>query len=153
MKRFILLAALTALFFLPATSAQAVEYGGIEVNNWTIQSVTPTSFTSADIAVRLNVNNTRSRIAASDISGVIYAGGNMFIIGTADDVVIPHGTADIVIRCHGSLRSFSALLSLMNNLSINPADYSFDARATVKVGWSRAHVVEMKQVPLSTFLK
>ena len=146
-----------ALFFAlvcGVANADAASFGGITINSWTIQSISPTSFSSVDGSVRLNVNNTRGRIMISDISGIIYnKAGEMFIIGRADDLTIPRGVSDISVVGHCSLPSFTVLLTLLNNFSVNPADYTADIRANVKVGWGHTHLVEMKGVPLSTFLQ
>ncbi len=143
-------------FLLAALLAVNVYAGpkGITVNDWSIESVLPTSFSSVDGKVKVNVTNSRKGIHITDISGIIYnKGGEMFIIGTADDLFIPKNTSDIVVTGHGHLSSYSVLLSLLRNFSLKPADYTADVKATVKIGkLGKARVVEMKQVPLSNFL-
>ena len=133
---------------------QAASYGGLTVNSWSIGQVSPTSFTSIDGKVTLNITNTRAKMSFSDISGVIYSKtGEMFIIGSVDNFSIRKGTSDIVVTGHGSLASYQAVLSLLRNFSLNPADYTADIKAKVKVGLLRTRQVEQKNVPLSTFIK
>ncbi|MBP5172944.1 MAG: hypothetical protein J6037_04475 [Bacteroidales bacterium] len=153
MKRFIVLAAALVLALLIAPESNAVSKGGVTVNSWSLTSIRPTSFTSVDGVVTLSLTSTRRKTVISDISGTIYkTGGQAFIIGTADDITIPRGESTIQVRGHGSLISYTALLSLLANPSLNPADYTMDVICTVKTGRRRAHPVELKSVPLSDFL-
>ena len=153
MKRLIvsIIAALAAVFVAP--DGNAVSMGGVQVNSWSIESVTPTSFSSVNATVRLNITSSRPKTVIREISGIIYnQSGEMFVIGTVDDMVIHRGTADLRILGHGSLSSYMVLLSILKNFSFNPADYTADIKATVKTGIGRAHPVELKGVPLGQFI-
>lgn len=153
MKKLFAIAAafVLALCFAPETNA--VSKGGVTVNSWQVVSIRPTSFTSVDGVVSLSLTSTRRKTVITEISGTIYRkDGQAFIIGTANDVTIPKGENTIQITGHGSLISYTALLSLLANPSLNPADYTMDVHCKVKTGYRRPHVVEMKGVPMSTFL-
>ena len=153
MKRIVisLIAALAAAFLAP--DGNAIGFGGVQVNNWAVESVMPTSFSSVNATVRMNITSTRPKTVIREISGIIYSkSGEMFVIGTVDDMVIHRGTADLRILGHGSLPSYMVLLSILKNFSFNPADYTADIRATVKTGLGRAHQVELKGVSLGQFI-
>ena len=153
MKKLIALAAAFVLALCIAPETDAVSKGGITVNSWSLTSIRPTSFTSVDGVVTLNLTSTRRKTVISQISGTIYKkDGQAFIIGTANDLTIPKGESTVQVTGHGSLISYTALLSLLANPSLNPADYTMDVTCTVKTGYRRAHQVEMKGVPVSTFL-
>ena len=153
MKKLIAFAAALLLALLIAPETNAVSHGGVTVNSWSIVSIRPTSFTSVDGVVSLSISSTRRKTVISQISGTIYRkDGQAFIIGSANDVTIPRGESTIQITGHGSLISYTALLSLLANPSLNPADYTMDVRCMVKTGYRKAHPVEMTGVPMSTFL-
>ena len=148
-----ILAAAFAAALLVCPESSAVTKGGITVNSWSVTTVRPTSFTSIDGVVSLNLTSTRRKTVISGISGTIYKNdGQAFIIGKADDITIPRGESTIEVTGHGSLISYTALLSLLANPSLDPADYTADIICTVKTGRRRARQVEMKGVPLSQFL-
>lgn len=151
MKRFLLTIILAASL---AVSAMAAGFGPITISDWRISGITPTSFTSLDGSVALTVNNNSPKYTISGISAVIYnKEGEMFIIGSADDFVIPKGRSVVNVTGHGSLSSYSALLGVLKNFSFNPSDYSIDVTATVKRGFSKAHPVTISRMPLSSILK
>ena len=154
MKRFIGVAVALFLALFVSPDSSAVSRGGVTVNSWKLTSIKPTSFTSVDGVVTLNISSTRRRTTITNISGTIYKkDGQAFIIGTADDLVIPRGdNHEIRITGHGSLISYTALLSLLSNPSLNLADYTADISCTVKTGRRRAHPVELKGVPMSLFV-
>ena len=153
MKKLIAMAAAFVLALIIAPETNAVSKGGVTVNSWQLVSVRPTSFTSVDGVVSLSLTSTRRKTVISNISGTIYRkDGQAFIIGTANDITIPKGGSTIQVTGHGSLISYTALLSLLANPSLNPADYTMDINCMVKTGHRRAHPVEMKGVPMSMFL-
>ncbi len=154
MKRFIALFAALVLALFVAPDSSAVSKGGITVHNWSLTSIRPTSFTSVDGVVTLTLSSSRRRTVISDITGTIYKkDGQAFIIGRADNLTIHRGDNQSVrVTGHGSLISYTALLSLLANPSLNPADYTMDVSCTVKTGIHRPHPVELKNVPLSDFL-
>ena len=154
MKRFIALFAALVLALFIAPDSSAVSKGGITVHNWSLTSIRPTSFTSVDGVVTLTLSSTRRRTVISDITGTIYKkDGQAFIIGRADNLTIHRGNNQTLkVYGHGSLISYTALLSLLANPSINPADYVIDVSCTVKTGIHRPHPVELKGVPLSEYL-
>ena len=153
MKKLIAFAAALLLALMIAPETNAVSKGGVTVNSWSIVSIRPTSFTSVDGVVSLSLTSTRRKTVISNISGTIYKkDGQAFIIGTANDVTIPKGESTIQITGHGSLISYTALLSLLANPSLNPADYTMDISCMVKTGRRKAHPAELKGVPMSMFL-
>ena len=153
MKKLIAFAAALLLALLIAPETNAVSKGGVTVNSWSIVNIRPTSFTSVDGVVSLSLTSTRRKTVISNISGTIYKkDGQAFIIGTANDITIPRGESTIQVTGHGSLISYTALLSLLANPSLNPADYTMDIQCMVKTGYRRPHPVEMKGVPMSMFL-
>ena len=153
MKKLIAFAAALLLALMIAPETNAVSKGGVTVNSWSIVSIRPTSFTSVDGVVSLSLTSTRRKTVISNISGTIYKkDGQAFIIGTANDITIPRGESTIQVTGHGSLISYTALLSLLANPSLNPADYTMDIRCQVKTGYRHAHPVEMTGVPMSMFL-
>ena len=156
MKRYIAILAMAFMaLFLNPSQASALSRGGLTINSWSISSIHPVSFTSVDAKIKLNVTNDRKKVTMTEISGIIYGkNGETFIIGTVDDIAFKHGTADVVLSGHGSLASYSAMLSLLSNLSLNPADYTANINVTYKRGrLGEARTVQMKKVPLSTFIK
>lgn len=134
--------------------AMAVSAQVPSVNSWKIDSINPVSFTSVDAVLTVNMTNPGRKVTMTEISGIIYnKQGEMFIIGTAADLVIPKGTSDVVIKGRGNLASYMAMLSLLRNFTINPADYTVDVKAMVKRGrYGKAHLVEKKGVPLSSLI-
>jgi len=154
MKKIVAILSIVSALLLGSLTVSAQDLGGVSVNSWSIKSIRPTSFTSMDASVSLNLTSTRSKTVITDISGIIYdKAGNAFIIGTADDLTIQKGTATVVVVGHGSLESYSALRSVLANLSIKPENYTADVTATVKTGMQKPHQVEMKGVKLSDVLK
>lgn len=134
--------------------AKAGDFSGLSVNSWKITTVKPTSFSSLDGAVRMNITNKGQRMIVTEISGVIYnKAGEMYVIGTAENLNIHRGTNDIDVIGHCSLSSYSILLSIMKNPSIKPADYTADINATIKVGAGKPKQISKTGIPLSYFLK
>ena len=153
MKKLIAITAALLLALIIAPETNAVSKGGVTVNSWQLTSIRPTSFTSVDGVVTLNLTSTRRKTVISQISGTIYKkDGQAFIIGTANDITIPKGESTIQVTGHGSLISYTALLSLLANPSLNPADYTMDVQCMVKTGRRKAHPAELKGVPMSMFL-
>ena len=134
-------------------SNQPAGFSGLDFGSFKITSIVPTSFTSIDGTVNLTVeSNPYGRITVTDISGLIYKHGTPFIIGKADDMVIPAGKGSINVQGHISLASTEALMTVLRDPSINPADYSADVKATVKVR-GRVMIIEKQNMPLSRILK
>lgn len=128
-------------------------FSGLDFGSFRITSIVPTSFTSIDGAVTLTVEaNPYGKVTVTDISGLIYKHGTPFIIGKADDMVIPAGKGSINVQGHISLASTEALMAVLRDPSINPADYSADVKATVKVK-GRTMIIEKQNMPLSRILK
>ena len=128
-------------------------FSGLDFGSFRITSIVPTSFTSIDGAVTLTVEaNPYGKVTVTDISGLIYKHGTPFIIGKADDMVIPAGKGSINVQGHISLASTEALMTVLRDPSINPADYSADVKATVKVK-GRTMIIEKQNMPLSRILK
>lgn len=149
MKRFIVI--LAALLCMSASAVQA-QTAGLSFGKYTIAGLSATSFTSLDGTLSIQITNSDRKMVITNISGVIYKGGMPFVIGTADDLTIVPGTETYDIRGHASLASMTALFALLSNPSINPADYTFDAKAEVKRR-RKTSVVERKGIPLSAVLK
>lgn len=128
-------------------------FSGLDFGSFKITSIVPTSFTSIDGTVNLTVkSNPYGKITVTDISGLIYKHGTPFIIGKAEDVVIPAGKGSINVQGHISLASTEALMAVLRDPSINSADYSADVKATVKVK-GRMMIIEKQNMPLSRILK
>lgn len=128
-------------------------FSGLDFGSFKITSIVPTSFTSIDGTVNLTVEaNPYGKVTVTDVSGLIYKHGTPFIIGKADDMVIPAGKGSINVQGHISLASTEALMTVLRDPSINPADYSADVKATVKVK-GRVMIIEKQNMPLSRILK
>lgn len=138
---------------LIAVSMSAASYGPLDISDWSISGVRATSISSLDADIVLSLVNRGPRIVMSGISGVIYNNaGEKFIIGSANDMMIPEGSSRTVLRGHGSLSSYSILLSLLRSPSFNPADYKADISLSLTIGVSKTQEVSKKGVPLSSIL-
>ena len=134
-------------------ATQPAGFSGLDFGSFKITSIVPTSFTSIDGTVNLTVEaNPYGKVIVTDVSGLIYKHGTPFIIGKADDMVIPAGKGSVDVQGHISLASTEALMTVLRDPSINPADYSADVKATVKVK-GRVMIIEKQNMPLSRILK
>lgn len=140
---------------IPAQTQEqpATSFAGLDFGSFQITSIVPTSFTSMDGAINLTVKaNPYGKITITDATGIIYKQGTAFIIGKAEDVVIPAGQGSFNVLGHVSLASTEALMAVLRDPSINPSDYSADVKATVKIK-GRTMIIEKQNLPLSRILK
>ena len=124
----------------------------LSFGEYKITSVRPTSFTSMAGTVSIAVNNSGRKLTVTNVSGILYKDSTPFIIGTANDFVVPAGQNTVSVRGNASLQTMSALFAFLADPSINPADYTCDFTAEVKIG-NKTQLISEKGVPLSKYLK
>jgi len=116
-----------------------------------VKSVKPTSFTSVDGIVTLSLVNSGSKITVTEISGIVYKGETPFMIGSAEDIVIPQGEVTLNLVGHCSLSSMGGVLALIADPTINPEAYNVDIACKIRYK-GKEREAEVKQFPLSAFL-
>ena len=144
--------AAAATMMLAVSAPAHAQLGDLKFGSYKVTSVVPTSFTSLDGTVAISVTNPVSKINITGISGVVYKGDVPFLIGSADDVVIPSGTTELSVTGHAALESVSSLFALVRNPTIDPAAYTIDVKADIRIR-GRKYPVEKKGIPLSRILK
>ncbi|MCQ2184076.1 MAG: hypothetical protein MJY62_01535 [Bacteroidales bacterium] len=149
MKKFIFLVVVSLFAWGIPASAQLDKFS---FGEHSVTSVRATSFTSMDGTVSLVVNNAGHKLTLTSISGMVYKKGTPFLIGTADDIVIPQGSSTVNVVGHASLPSMSALFTLIQDPTIDPAAYSIDVKFEIKRRMG-TKVCEYKNIPLSRILK
>lgn len=140
-----------AVVSLAACLGASAQSSNLSIGSYKVKSVKPTSFTSVDGTVTINLANSGAKITITEISGIVYKGETPFMIGTADDIVIPAGESSLNVVGHCSLSSMSGVFALIANPTIDPAAYNADIYCKVRYK-GKTREVDMKKVPLSTFL-
>lgn len=119
----------------------------LKLNSVKISSIRPTSFSSLNTTVTVNVTSSREKTVISDIRGTVYSkDGKPFVIGSAETITVLPGTSDVAISGSGALASNVGFMSFFRNISYDPNNYTADICCSVQTGDGEPHKVEMKGV-------
>ena len=124
----------------------------ISFGEYKISSIRPTGFTSLRGTVAIEVNNSGKVMTVSNIKGTLYKGKSPFITGSAASFTIPSGKSTVGVSGNASLQTMSALFAFLANPSIDPASYSCDFTADLKIG-DKTQEISYKGIPLSMIIK
>lgn len=153
MKRILYILIASAIILAGSALECKAQLSQLKINSYKIESISPNSFRSVSGSALFNITNPVENIVVSAISGTIYKQGQPFISGTAGDFTIVSGTGNVRVNGNAALCSGVSLWSVFALLAFNPADYSVDVNATVKIGNAAARQISVQKMPVSALLK
>lgn len=150
MRRQILIVIVLLLSF----AAHAQYFSGLSVVSYKITSARPTSMRAVKGSVLATIGNTADSRTISGISMTVYRNGQLFAVGSCDNVTIFRGTNSYTFNGRVELADgVSTWNAIKVALSFKASEYTLDFKADVRhPGGKVDHVVRSK-MPLTHYLK
>lgn len=152
MKRLflVMIMAVVSVVFSDVCHAQ---FDQISIDDYSIQSISPESFSSVRGAVLMQVTNAGESFMVSDIKGTVYKNGTPFVTGKADSFYVAHGAQKVQIRGRASLCPGTSLWTVLGLLMFDPEDYTVDISVTIITDSGNVRVISKTRLPVTALLK
>ena len=142
-----------ALMSVLASDPCYAQFKQISIDDYSIESIVPESFSSVRGSVMLEVDNAGEGFAVSDIVGVVYKEDKPLVTGRADAFYVAKGEQKEVISGRASLCSGASLWSVLGLLFFDPEDYKVDISVKITTDSGVVRVLSKKGMPVTELLK
>lgn len=152
MKKLFLVMIMAVMSVFAANPCNA-QFKQISIEDYSIESIVPESFSSVRGAVMLEVDNAGEGFTVSDIEGVVYKEDKPFVTGRADAFHVSKGEQKEIISGRASLCSGASLWSVLGLLFFDPEDYKVDISVKITTDSGVVKVLSKKGMPVTELLK
>lgn len=136
-----------------SNSSKAQVFSKLGVGKYGIEKIWPSSFSSVNGAVWVEIDNPVQGFMVSDIHGTVYKDGAPFVKGTANNVYVAKGQGKYTVSGNAFLCSGVSLFSLLRLISFDPKQYSVDITVNVKFDDGTSEVLSVSKLPVTELLK
>lgn len=127
----------------------------IKVTSWSLKSVVPSGLRSVNAELEVGIDNPAMEFTVGDIEGVLYYKGRPMADYSAEPVTVRGKSAE-VYPVSGSAR-LAGDFSLLDLLSLaggyDPADFTADLQANVRLKSGISKTIHLKNLPIKSLVK
>lgn len=149
----LLLTAVLVLFLTGCGGAGQIK--NIKVTSMSLDSVMPAGLRAVTATVSVGVDNPAMQFTLEDIEGVLYHKGKELVGYTAEPVTVRRKSAETYpVSLTAQLTDGSSLFRLLGLVADHdPADFTTDIRATVRLRSGVKKHLDYKNIPITDFLR